>query len=65
VQSFCSNCGTPIYSADTANPLVFSIRVGTAQQRAQLPPKLQLWCRSALGWTMHLEPVPQIAKQNF
>ena len=65
VQSFCSNCGTPIYSADTANPQAFSIRVGTAQQRAQLPPKIQFWCRSALGWTMHLEPVPQIAKQDF
>lgn len=65
VQSFCANCGTPIYSADTANPQVFSIRVGTVQQRAQLPPKIQLWSRSALGWTMHLEPVPQIAKQDF
>ena len=65
VQSFCSNCGTPIYSADVSNPQAFSIRVGTAQQRAQLPPKIQLWCRSALGWTMHLEPVTQIATQNF
>jgi len=65
VQSFCSNCGTPIYSADTENPQVFSIRVGTARQRAQLPPQIQFWCRSALEWTMHLEPVRQIARQDF
>jgi hypothetical protein len=65
VQSFCVNCGTPIYSADVSNPQVFSIRVGTARQRAELPPKVQLWCRSALEWTMHLEPVRQVAKQNF
>ena len=64
VQSFCANCGTPIYSTDPVDPQVFSIRLGTAKQRAQLPPKVQLWCRSSLGWTMHLEPVRQIAKQN-
>lgn len=63
-QTFCANCGTPIYSADVADPQVFSIRVGTARQRAALPPQRQIWCRSALDWTMHLEPVPQIAKQS-
>jgi len=62
-QGFCSNCGTPIYSADVADPQVFNIRVGTARQRAELPPKVQIWCRSALGWTMNLEPVAQIQKQ--
>jgi hypothetical protein len=65
VQSFCPNCGTPIYSADVSNPQTFSIRVGTARQRAELPPKVQLWCRSALGWIKHLEAVTQVAKQNF
>ena len=64
VQSFCSNCGTPIYSADVTNPQTFNIRLGTARQRAQLPPKVQIWCRSALGWAMHLEPVTQIPKQD-
>jgi len=62
-QGFCYNCGTPIYSADVADPQVFNIRVGTARQRAELPPKVQIWCRSALGWTMNLEPVAQIQKQ--
>ena len=33
-QGFCYNCGTPIYSADVADPQVFNIRVGTARQRA-------------------------------
>jgi hypothetical protein len=65
VQSFCSTCGTPIYSSHVTDPQVFSIRLGTAHQRAELPPKVQIWCRSALGWTMHLEPVRQDAKQSF
>ena len=64
VQSFCANCGTPIYSSDVENPQVFNIRLGTAKQRAQLPPKLQQWGRSSLNWTKHLEPVPQLEKQN-
>ena len=62
-QGFCAACGTPIYSADVADPQVFNIRVGTVRQRAQLLPKMQIWCRSALGWSMRLEPVPQIQKQ--
>lgn len=65
VQSFCANCGTPIYSADAAAPQVYSIRLGTVRQRADLPPKVQIWCRSALPWTMHLEPVTQVSRQNF
>ena len=65
VQSFCSNCGTPIYSSDVTDPQIFSIRMGTAQQRAELPPKVQIWCRSALEWTTHLEPITQVEKQNF
>lgn len=33
VQSFYSTCGTPVYSAAVADPQMFSIRLGTAQQR--------------------------------
>lgn len=65
VQSFCANCGTPIYSADAAAPEIYSIRLGTVRQRAELPPKVQIWCRSALPWTMNLGQVTQVAKQNF
>jgi hypothetical protein len=49
-QAFCSNCGTPIYSADAQNPQSYALRVGTMSQRAALPPKRQIWCSSALAW---------------
>jgi hypothetical protein len=65
VQSFCHDCGTPIYSAAVTDPQMFSIRVGTVHQRAELPPKVQLWCRSALGWVIHPEPTTLIATQDF
>jgi hypothetical protein len=65
VQAFCGDCGTPIYSAAATDAQMFSIRVGTAHQRAQLAPKTQLWCRSALGWVMQPEPMKRIEKQDF
>jgi hypothetical protein len=49
-QAFCSNCGTPIYSADAQNPEVYFLRVGTMRQRAELPAKRQIWSRSSLAW---------------
>jgi hypothetical protein len=40
-QSFCPQCGAPIYSTSTEpDPKIHSIRVGTLNQRDQLIPKL-------------------------
>ena len=55
VQAFCAECGTPLYSAEESDPQVFSIRLGTCRQRAELRPKVQIFCRSALDWTSTLE----------
>jgi hypothetical protein len=62
-QAFCPECGTPIYAAAVSEPQVYGIRVGTARQRAELPPKKQGWCQSALDWVMNLESLPQVSKQ--
>lgn len=63
-QAFCAECGTRLYaSADEPDPQVFNLRVGTVRQRAQLPPRLQLWCRSSLPWVMGLGTVKQSARQ--
>ena len=63
-QAFCPECGTPIYSAAVSEPQFFMMRVGTVRQRAELRPKTQQWCRSALDWVMDLHSVNQIAKQQ-
>lgn len=63
-QAFCPECGTPIYASAASDPQVFNIRVGTARQRAELRPKSQVWCRSAMDWVMDLGSVKQIAKQR-
>ena len=58
-HSFCPNCGTPVCAtADTENPPSYSLRVGCLKQRAQLPPKRRIWCRSALDWAQNVSGVP-------
>ena len=49
---------------DGINAAMFMIRVGTVRQRAELRPRTQHWCRSALDWVMDLHSVRQFAKQR-
>ena len=63
-HGFCPECGTPIYSTTVSNPKVHGLRVGTIRQRAELRPKHQGWCRSAVPWAQNLSAVPQFPKQR-
>ena len=48
---FCPNCGSPVYSIYTRDGARFyNVRVPTARQHAELPPKRQYWKRSAQKW---------------
>jgi hypothetical protein len=62
-HSFCPDCGTPIYACAVEDPPTYSLRVGCLQQRAQLPPRRQIWCRSALAWTASLDHLPKLDRQ--
>jgi hypothetical protein len=63
-HSFCPDCGTPVSAtADTDAPPFYSLRVGCLRERAQLPPKKRIWCKSALEWAQNVEGVPGIAGQ--
>ena len=63
-QTFCPECGSAIYSTSVGDgPKVYNIRLGTARQRAELPPKKQIWFRSALHWLPDLDSIPKIEKQ--
>lgn len=61
-QAFCPECGTPIYAGDVEGRLL-SIRVGTCRQRAQLMPKIQIWCQSAQSWTGNIDALPKVQEQ--
>ena len=64
-HAFCPGCGTPIYAAaPEPNPSTYGLRVGGIDQRAQLaPPARQIWCRSALPWSMDLTGIERIERQ--
>ena len=54
-QTFCADCGTPIYSAPVGEDKnVLSLRVGSVRQRDQLIPSDQFWFRSARAWLVNL-----------
>ena len=51
-QTFCPECGSPIYSASPGdNPKALGIRVGACRQRGELRPTKRYWCGSALAWS--------------
>ena len=63
-QRFCPDCASPIYSTAIGDgPKFFNLRLGTARQRAELSPRLQLWCRSAQGWAAIQGPTERLDKQ--
>jgi len=63
-QTFCPDCGTPIYSAPmgTATKVV-GLRVGTLCQRDQLIPSDQFWFRSSQTWLQHFPAINKREKQ--
>ena len=63
VHAFCADCGAPVYACAPTDPPFYSLRVGGLQQRAQLPPRQQIWCRSALPWSSDLGGVAQQERQ--
>jgi hypothetical protein len=63
-QTFCADCGTPIYASAPQNPPTVSLRWGSIVQRAQLPPKRQIWCGSAVGFAKNLEGLPSVLGQS-
>jgi len=62
-QAFCGECGSPIYAADPGDdPPSYSIRLGTAHQRGELAPKMQMWARSACSWVGGIGDMPKFEK---
>jgi hypothetical protein len=63
-QAFCPDCGTPIYSTAVGDgPKVYGIRLGTARQRGDLPPRTQYWARSAQHWIADIGSLPKVEQE--
>jgi hypothetical protein len=57
--TFCGTCGSAIYSSAETNPRFVYLRLGGTTQRAQLPPKRQGFCASAMPWAFDISAVPK------
>jgi hypothetical protein len=63
-QSFCPECGTPIYSTSIdEGPKVHSLRAGTIQQRDKLVPQFQIWTQSEQSWISEISSISKLEKQ--
>ena len=63
-QLFCPECASPLYSTAIGDgPKFFNLRLGTARQRADLRPRVQVWCRSAQDWATVQGPSNKIDTQ--
>lgn len=59
VTTFCAVCGSPIYSSRLEGGRHVNLRLGGVRQRAQLTPRLQGFCLSAMPWAWDVRDVPK------
>jgi hypothetical protein len=65
-QVFCPECATPLFATAPENATSVIIRLGCVKQRAQLPPRVQIWTHSAMPWLAALPDTPgSEAQQAF
>jgi hypothetical protein len=65
LQSFCPECGSPLFTAGEGEDAeTTGIRLGTINQRRDLKPSRQIWCRSALGWINDIADLPRAEKDG-
>jgi hypothetical protein len=62
-QAFCSACGSPLFTYDVDHPEALGLRVGCIDQRRGLRPVKQIWCQSALPWSMDVHDLPRTARE--
>ena len=63
-QCFCDTCASPIYSKTLgSDPPRINLRLGTARQRAELRPRIELWCGSAQSWISIGGPTEKLDQQ--
>jgi hypothetical protein len=62
-QAFCGECGTSIYASAFENTTVLNLRLGAIKQRSEIPPRRQIWCSSALSWTLDIRTLPSSLKE--
>jgi hypothetical protein len=55
-RSFCSACGSPVYSTTPLAPGVVLIKAGSLDDASWMTPGAEFWTSSAQPWSPQLEP---------
>jgi hypothetical protein len=66
-RSFCSTCGTPLFTRGEANPEFTSIRFPSLDHPSEFQPMLDIWTSRAQPWVcldQALPHFPQSAQQS-
>jgi hypothetical protein len=45
------------------NTTVLNLRLGAIKQRSEIPPRRQIWCSSALPWTLDIKTLASSPKE--
>jgi hypothetical protein len=61
-RSFCSGCGSPLFTVGEAAPELMSIRFPTLDNQADFQPMLDIWTSSAQPWVCFSQSIPQFAQ---
>jgi len=62
-REFCKNCGSPVRSLISIAPDLCLIKAGTIDDKSQLKPNKQVWCRSAQPWLELSDEIEKYDKQ--
>jgi hypothetical protein len=54
-RSFCSACGSPLFSVSAVAPELAFIKAGTLDDASWLEPGVEVWASSAQPWSPHFE----------
>jgi hypothetical protein len=61
-RSFCSDCGSPMFTSGETAPEVMSIRFATLDDPSQFQPMLDIWTSSAQAWVCLSEAIPHYSQ---
>lgn len=61
-RSFCSNCGSPLFTTGEAMPDLTSIRFTTFDNQSSFSPELDIWTSSAVSWVCLNEELPRFSQ---
>lgn len=61
-RSFCSACGSPVFSLAAVLPEMAFIKAGSLDDASWLQPAVEVWTRSAQPWSPHFEHAAQFER---